>query len=237
MQQQYKDKNVTFVGVSTDSQQTLANVKPFVEAQGDNMNYTVAIDKNRESWKAYMDAFGEGGIPHAFLIDQKGRIVWHDHPMANFDRIIEEVIAGTFDVEKAKRKKRVYLLAGQYMRQAMNPADVNELAELGKQIFADGKDNSSLMDQFSWAILTDPRIVHRDLALALKMAEAANTVSKGEDASVLDTYALALFENGQKKKAVEIQTTAIALAKKSELDERFIAELNNRLERFKKSLE
>ena len=56
-------------------------VKKFLTQMGDKMDYTVAIDDDGKTSKGYMKAFGIDGIPHAFVVDQKGQIVWQGHPM------------------------------------------------------------------------------------------------------------------------------------------------------------
>ena len=84
-----KSKNVTFIGVSTDDEKSVAKVKPFVEEMGDKMSYTVAIDKDGATSEAYMGANYVATIPHAFIVDQRGRIVWHDFPMADFEKVLQ----------------------------------------------------------------------------------------------------------------------------------------------------
>jgi len=91
MQKKFRDKNVIFVGISDE---TAAKVKPFVEKMGEKMDYTVAVDKNRQTFGAYMGAFGVNGIPHAFVVDKAGAIVWHGHPMSGLDKAIEAALAG-----------------------------------------------------------------------------------------------------------------------------------------------
>ncbi|UCC67905.1 MAG: hypothetical protein JSV79_12440, partial [Armatimonadota bacterium] len=60
-------------------------------------------------------------------------------------------------------------------------------------------------------ILKDERIEERDLALALRCAEAAYDLSEGEELAVADTYAWALFENGRVAEAIEVETRALKL--------------------------
>ena len=48
---------------------------------GDQMEYTVAIDKQGQTSKAYMTAYNQNGIPHAFIVDRAGNMVFHAHPM------------------------------------------------------------------------------------------------------------------------------------------------------------
>jgi len=79
-------------------------VKKFVAKMGDQMNYTVAVDNERQTSKGYMDAFGIRGIPHAFIVDKQGRIVWDGHPMANLEKVLDEIVAGKYDLDKARKK-------------------------------------------------------------------------------------------------------------------------------------
>jgi hypothetical protein len=51
-----------------------------------------------ENW---MEAAGRNGIPSAFLVDTKGVIAWIGHPMELKESVLDEVLAGNFDVQKA----------------------------------------------------------------------------------------------------------------------------------------
>jgi len=246
LQKKYKDKHVTFVGISMDSARTVGDVKPFVKRMGDKMNYTVAIDKDGATAKAYMQAFGVRGIPHAFIVDQKGRIIWHDHPMnEDFENVIEQVHAGKFDLAAAKKlmaKKeqerreleRLGEQADEYFRLVQSAGNEKQAAELGKEILERGRKHVGLMNGFAWNILTGEGILTRDLKLALEAAEAAYKASKGEDPNILDTFALALFENGKKADAVKYEKQALELAEKAGAPAQVLAEFKQRLERFEK---
>jgi len=195
-----------------------------------------------------MGEFGIRGIPHAFIIGPDGTILWHDHPMANIDEVIDRILAGKFDLAAAKELRKQRQREEQQMRElltwlqryfelASTTGKQKEAVELGRKIVERGKDNAEIMNQFAWAILTEKNLVHRDLELALRAAEYANRLTEGKDASILDTYALALFENGRKKKAVEVQKQAVDLARKSERYTRnMVSELEKRLEQFRRQL-
>jgi thiol-disulfide isomerase/thioredoxin len=234
MQKEFKAKNVTFIGISKEERNT---VKPFVDKMGNKMDYNVALDKDGATYKAYMEAFGIQGIPYAFIVDQNGRIVWHDHPMASFDKALEEVITGKFDLATARKKKLVVTQIQEYLESATSRGNPEKLAQLGQQIIQAGRDNPMAMNDLAWQILTARQIVQRDLKLALQAAEAANKATNGEDPSTLDTYALALFENGRKLEAVKTQTRAVELARKNSLPQPIITELSERLERFKQEVD
>ncbi|UCD49107.1 MAG: TlpA family protein disulfide reductase [Phycisphaerales bacterium] len=94
LQKKYKDR-VTFVGISGEEPGV---VKTFVGKQGDNMDYTVATDAVGSVSKGYMTAFRQGGIPTAFVVDAKGRVVWHGHPLGDLEAVLDQVVAGTYNV-------------------------------------------------------------------------------------------------------------------------------------------
>jgi hypothetical protein len=56
------------------------------------MDYTVAVDAAGEAGQKLMNAAGVSGIPHAFLIDSKGIIRHHGHPMEpRFAQMVKQV--------------------------------------------------------------------------------------------------------------------------------------------------
>ena len=104
---------VTFIGVSIwerPKEQTngavFALVEPFVKGMGDKMDYSVAADGiDRTMATTWMDAAAKNGIPCAFIIGKDGKIAWIGHPAA-MDSVLDEVVAGTFDVQaEAKRQE------------------------------------------------------------------------------------------------------------------------------------
>jgi thiol-disulfide isomerase/thioredoxin len=113
--EKYKDK-VTVIGVSvwerTDEEDPNAHiqrVEKFVQDMGDKMNYVVAVDgAEGVIAKNWMEAAEQDGIPTAFVIDQQQRIVWIGHPMDGLDKVLEKVVAGTYDWKaEVERQKRV----------------------------------------------------------------------------------------------------------------------------------
>jgi len=98
---QKKHKEVVIVGISNEPPE---KVKSFLKKMGDQMNYVVAVDKSpSKTTNTYLQPFGVKGIPHAFVVDKKGRIAWHGHPMANLDQVLEKIVRGEHDIEAAKK--------------------------------------------------------------------------------------------------------------------------------------
>jgi thiol-disulfide isomerase/thioredoxin len=218
MQQKFKDKGVTIIGISDEDAD---KVKPFVKKMGDKMDYVVALDKDNLTSRDYMKAFGVGGIPHAFVVDKLGHIVWHGHPMAGLDTVIEQVVAGKFDLEKARREAKLGQSLNQYFEGAAAGKSASDLQELGNMLIQDGGKNAEMMNNLAWVILTHPRIKTRDLPLALRAAKLAVDASESKDAGVLDTYARALFDTGKKAEAIKTQKQAIKLAPEGDARQEF----------------
>lgn len=227
-----KNKGVQIVGVSNEKPET---VKPFVEAQGEKMNYVVAIDTAGNVEKAYMAAYGQGGIPTAFIVDAASKVVWFGHPMADLETVLDQVIAGTFDATAYAKKKAEDEAAYEanvgayraYFEKIKSGTMDEARAEIDKRIDTAPAD---MLNALAWQILTEVDEAKRDKPLALRAAEKANTLTEGKEAAILDTYALALFQNGKTAEAVTTQEKAIELAKDNEA---MVADLKKRLEEFK----
>lgn len=212
LQKKYKDKGVVFVGVSDESPST---VRPFVEGQGDRMGYTVMCDKANDTSRAYMQAFNVMGIPHAFIIEKNGRIAWHGYPGdPAMEKVIDEIIAGTFDMAAVKAAAAAGKQIDKYWELAVKDTNYSkELQKIGDKIIKDAAKDASILNEFAWMVLTDPEIKKRDLTMGLRAAQAAFDASQGQDPLVLDTYARALFLNGKKQEAISYQQRALELCK------------------------
>ena len=92
LQQKYKDR-IVFIGLSKEDAET---VRPFVDEMGEKMDYAVAVDAAGAAFREYMTAFGQSGIPHAFIVSTAGKITWHGHPMdPAFKSALEQTLSAT----------------------------------------------------------------------------------------------------------------------------------------------
>jgi len=130
---QKKFKDVAFVGISDEDANT---VKRFVAKMDDKMGYTVAVDDRKKTSAAYMQAFGIDGIPHAFIVDKAGRIVWNGHPMADLEKALEEIIGGKFDLEKSKKRGAARKQVEEFEATAMADPSDPKLEEMGRKLEA-----------------------------------------------------------------------------------------------------
>lgn len=236
LQEHYKD--ITFIGISSES---VDQVKPFVEGMGPKMDYTVAVDAAGKVNKGYMEAFHQNGIPTAFIIDGNGRVVWFGHPMApDMEDVLTQLAAGQFDAagyakakaEREAKEQKLRQLYGDYMRALVNGESQEELDAMSEQLLA--VDDAQVLNSVSWMILTEIDDEHQDIKAALKFAEKAVELTESKEPIVLDTYALALFENDQVAEAVKNQTTALKIM--ADQDQQIPEDMQQRLEQFKKKL-
>jgi thiol-disulfide isomerase/thioredoxin len=136
VQKHFKDQNVTIVGVTDEKEST---VKPFVDGLGEKMDYRVAIDEG-DTANGYMKAYGINGIPHAFIV-QDQKVIWHGHPMAGLDKTLAQVVAGKYDLAKAKAALKAESLYNDF-RQAAAEGDDEKADKIAAQISAAVKDGS-----------------------------------------------------------------------------------------------
>jgi len=202
------------IGISNE---TLETVEPFVKEKGDEMNYTVALDVNNLANTAYMQKYNQRGIPAAFIVDQKGKIVWVGHPMSDMEDVLEKVLAGKFDstaymAEKQAENKKQMELQNTVMGyiNAMNNNDPNNAKKYGDIIIS--KDDVELLSGIAWFLSAQVDADKRDMKFALAAIEKAYKLTSGEDRDVIRIYARVLSEIGGKtnlQKAVELQTKLV----------------------------
>lgn len=79
--EKYKDKGVAMVSITSESK---SKVKSFVERN--RMKYPIGTGGTTSS------IYRVRGIPHAFIINDDGIIVWEGHPMAGLDKALEKEV-------------------------------------------------------------------------------------------------------------------------------------------------
>lgn len=139
LQKKFKDKDVVFVGVTTEKPDV---VRKFVDQMGNKMDYVVAIDKDDGTSDGYMKAFGANGIPHAFVVDKEGKFAWQGHPMAELEQTLQEVIDGKYNIEKSKKRDRAQKLLQDYYRMVAQEQTGAKLDELAKELETLGKEGA-----------------------------------------------------------------------------------------------
>ena len=106
----FKDRGLVVIGQDCWERNDAA-VEPFVRNMEAQMTYRVAADDKAGGGKgkmadAWLTAAGLNGIPAAFIVDQQGKIAWIGHPTKMDAAMLEEILAGKFDKDKAAAAAR-----------------------------------------------------------------------------------------------------------------------------------
>ena len=82
LNKKYQDKGLVVIGITDEDKKKVQEFR-----KSTPMEYNVAIDK-----KDIAQKFGITGIPHAFLVDKNGKIVWAGHPGQLTEAEVEKVV-------------------------------------------------------------------------------------------------------------------------------------------------
>ena len=91
------------MGITTEP---VDKIKKYLSGpNGANMSYSIACDLDHQS-DMYVQEAG-GGIPAAFIVSKKGKLVWKGHPMdPSFESTIQSELAKSFrDLSKLTREE------------------------------------------------------------------------------------------------------------------------------------
>jgi thiol-disulfide isomerase/thioredoxin len=217
MQKKYAANGVIILGISDEK---VAEVSKFVAGKGDSMNYRVAVDSSKRTFRSWMTSYGESGIPHAFVVGTNGLVLWHGFPDEDLDAVLEKIVSGKFDLERAKNREAGDRLVVQYTSAVSRPNSAEKAAPLGDKILSDFTKDWRIANHLARAILTDPAVRSRDLALALRATTKATELTQNRSADALEMHARALYANGKKLEAIEVQKKCLALSDPEEKAER-----------------
>lgn len=207
VQARFKDKGVVVVGISDE---TAEKVKPFVQGQGAKMDYIVAIDDERKTSRAYMEAFNQNGIPHAFIVSKEGRVVWHGHPMDGMDKALEAIVAGRYDLEAAVKRDALREQLEKYRE--VSRENEAQARELGRKVLDSIGDSPEALCDFAFAVVTDMRAKQRDFALADLALDRAEKAAGGKTHRALSIRGISRFENGQPEEGMRLVREALQLS-------------------------
>jgi thiol-disulfide isomerase/thioredoxin len=105
LHEKFKDKGLVVIGQNIWEREQ-EKVPAFLKEMGKDMTYAVALDDTSDGGEGKMSATwmrpaGREGIPSAFVVGKDAKIAWIGHPMELDEPIVEQVLAGKFDVQKA----------------------------------------------------------------------------------------------------------------------------------------
>src|SRR5205814_10156167 len=79
------EKGLTVIGVTEEGKK---DTEPWISSKG--AKYAYGYDKGGK----LKSQLGVGGIPHAFLVDPTGKIIWEGHPGELPEDVIEKALTG-----------------------------------------------------------------------------------------------------------------------------------------------
>lgn len=172
MNTKFKDKGVVIIGMNV-WERNVSGVEPFVKKMGEKMNYRVAMDeapgKTADAW---LKAAGKSGIPCAFVVDKEGRIAWIGHPMNGMARVIEQLVAGTFDPKKEAEMAAKRQDLQKRFREAAQANDTDKMLTLADEALVADPDAAPQIGIMKFQLLLmKKRDYPTAYALATKLSE------------------------------------------------------------------
>lgn len=116
-----------------------------------------------------------------------------------------------FNFAEFRRRFQLQRVFQEYYRAVTGKGGESKSEELAKKLETTSSDDAEALNDMAWTLLTDEKIQHRNIKLALKLAQAAVDASDGKDFSAVDTFARALFDTGKLAEAVKQQKRALEL--------------------------
>ncbi|MGE3181587.1 MAG: redoxin domain-containing protein [Phycisphaerae bacterium] len=227
IQDDFGKKGVVVVAV-TDEQNDVDAVRRFVKKHDEEIHYTIAIDSKRETKAAYFGEANVESLNYAFIVDKEGKIAWQGPTRRGLRKALSRIVAGESGQDETRQWYSGRMLARMYLKVVSEGNQPEKAKALGARAFDLMKNDANGLNLLSWQILTDQQVVHRDYAFALQLATRADELMGHEDPAVLDTLALAMFENSDVDGAIETQKKAIELCE----DPHWKREFEGRLKRF-----
>ena len=208
LQNTYKKQGLSIVALADEDP---ARVKRFLKLMGSDISFAVALDDGSKTTDAYRELFPFEGIPFAFVVGKNGNIIWKGNPLDNLQGKLEKIMSGDFSLEEEENAERAHKLLAVYLYLANETDEVDLAQQMHERIMKYGGNNIEFLDHFALATALMVKPETRDLQLALSTAKRAYDLSSGTNASVLDTYAIVLYEAGEITEALNMQVRAVKL--------------------------
>lgn len=161
VQAKYADRGLRIIGISDEP---VATVKTFLDKPewAAKTQYTLCCDEDHSTTNAYMKPALQNGIPCAFIV-KDSVVQWIGHPMS-MDGPLEEIVAGSWNIEKAKQAfegaaqaSKVQRRMSTVMREAKKSGDFTQfLAMLDEAILTATPQQALGMELQKFQILIGP---------------------------------------------------------------------------------
>jgi hypothetical protein len=207
IQKRYQDKGVVVVGISDEPAES---IKRFVQREGAKIEYAIAADDQRHTTRNYMMPVRQRGIPCAFIVGKDGKLLWHGHPLGGLEEALGQIVAGSYDLERARKADAARVQMAQYLAMATR-GDVRT-GEAGRTVLAARTNDATLLCDLAFQIVTTPKLVRRDVVVAAAALDQAEKLGSTNATRVAETRAILLFETGKKEEALDLARKALAAA-------------------------
>jgi thiol-disulfide isomerase/thioredoxin len=156
-QKKFKDKGLVVIGVDV-MEDDEADAPKFIKEMGDKMTYRLVTDDTKDSENGKMadtwkDATGVTGIPLAIVVAKSGEIAWIGSPLSLKEKLLEDVLAGTYDIKRAaieyKKQREMqekYDAAFEEFQKASTAKDWDKAEALLQQMNESAPDEDSRTD-------------------------------------------------------------------------------------------
>ena len=214
------------IEVAAISDENVRTVRNFMARRGD-FAFSTGVDPSGQTTRHFQAIDGASGIPRSYIIND-GEVVWSGHPM-QIDPVLAAVVSDRWTAGHAEHYRELPELYESYFAD-INGNALKRAAATGTEIVQYGDLYPSMLNNFSWQILTDVSEGRRDVPLALAAAEKACGLGP-ENAAHLDTLAVALYQSERLEEAIAVQERAVALLTEDDPTRLF---LEDRLKQFKR---
>ena len=166
--EKYSDKGLAIIAITSDDK---AVIEKFAKEKG--ITYPVAFDPSRKVGNV---DYGVTGIPHGFLLDPKGVVVWEGHPASLQVTDIEEQLKRA-DVFSLREVDKSLAKAAEAFKKGLFAAAQKSADEILKK-----KDATETQKTDAQYILDEIKgVAERKMASAKEAAEAKRFLSAQED--------------------------------------------------------
>jgi hypothetical protein len=143
-----------------------------------------------------------------------------------------EVALGLIDRQLGEEPDSEDALRQKFDILAVQKQDTAAALAAGEKLAEALHDDAMALNNFAWALLTEPQYGQRFFELALQLSKRSNELTKQGNWAFLDTLALAEFETGNVARAIELEEKAIELSKTT-ANGAGIEDMRKALERFR----
>ncbi len=203
-----KDKGVVVVGISDEP---VDRIREFIGMPEAQVEFSVAADDQRKTARKYMVAYGQNGIPYAFIVGRDGKVLWHGHPMAGLDKALDEILGERYNLPRAIKLDAIRAEVNDY--QALARKGDPKAVELGRKLLAARTNSVPQLCDLAYRIVTDVHNTNRDFVLAGQVLDLAQRLASSNAAPVILARGVMLFEQGKQDEGIALAKQALELAK------------------------